>query len=154
MFNSNGKKETGMKSSPSTTSGGGHSLNSIVQGTSIEGTIKADSDIRVDGSIKGKLFRDAKVILGPSGQVEGEIRCANAVVEGKFEGAIDVKELLNVRETAVIQGDVSVGKLIVQPGGTIDGTITMRGPSKPTAAKAKPASGTTEKTGPVREQAK
>ncbi len=151
MFNSNGKKETGTKSSPSSASSGGHSLNSIVEGTSIEGTIKADSDIRVDGSIKGKLFCDAKVIIGPSGQVEGEIRCANAVVEGKFEGTIAVKELLNVRETAVIQGDVSVGKLIVQPGGTIDGTVAMRGQSKPPAAKPKPTAGAADKSRPVRE---
>lgn len=134
-----------MKSSPSTASGGGHSLNSIVQGTTIEGTINANSDIRVDGAIKGKLFCDAKVIIGPSGSVDGEIRCANAVVEGKFEGTISVKELLNVRETAVMQGDISVGKLIVQPGGTIDGTVSMRSQGKPAAAKAKPA-GASEKT--------
>ena len=72
MFNSNGKKEPGTKSSPSPSTGGGHSLNSIVQGTDIEGTIKANSDIRVDGTIKGKLFCVAKVIIGPSGRIEGE----------------------------------------------------------------------------------
>ena len=85
--------------------------------------------------------------------VEGEIRCVNAVVEGKFEGTISVKELLNVRETAVMQGDLTVGKLIVQPGGTIDGTVTMRSQGKPSASKAKPASAS-EKTEKVSEQVK
>lgn len=153
MFNSNGKKETGTKSTPSPSSGGGHSLNSIVEGTNIEGTINANSDIRVDGSIKGKLFCDAKVIIGPTGKVEGEIRCANAVVEGKFEGTITVKELLNIRETATIQGDIAYGKLIVQPGGTIDGTISMGGRNKSIAGSAKKAA-VTEKTQRVGEQAK
>jgi cytoskeletal protein CcmA (bactofilin family) len=126
MFN-NGKKDAAVsKTAPTTSSSsGGHSLNSIVQGTEIEGTIKANSDIRVDGTIKGKLFCDAKVIIGPTGSVNGEIRCQNAVVEGSFDGIISVKELLNIRETARIIGEISYGKLIVQPGGVIDGTISM-----------------------------
>jgi cytoskeletal protein CcmA (bactofilin family) len=119
------KKETGAKSSPSAS--GGHSLNSIVEGTTIEGTIKADSDIRIDGSINGKLFCSAKVIIGPTGSVEGEIRCDNAVVEGKFHGTLTVKDLLNIRETATVDGEVTTSKLIVQPGGVINGTCNMGG---------------------------
>jgi len=109
---------------------GGHSLNSIVQGTQIEGTIKADSDIRIDGHINGKLFCDAKVIIGPTGKIEGEIRCQNAVIEGQFKGALSVKELLNIRETAKVQGDISYTKLIVQPGGVIEGTLSTGGLKK------------------------
>lgn len=130
MFNNSGKKETSTKSTPSPSPSGGHSLNSIVEGTKIEGTVNANSDIRVDGAIKGKLFCDAKVIIGPTGKVDGEIRCDNAVIEGKFEGTMTVKELLNIRETAAVDGDITCGKLIVQPGGTIDGTLTMASGSK------------------------
>jgi cytoskeletal protein CcmA (bactofilin family) len=131
MFNSNAKKETSNGKSPATpATSGGHSLNSIVQGTEVEGTVQANSDIRVDGTIKGKLFCEAKVIIGPTGKVTGEIRCQNAVIEGSFEGTISVKELLNIRETATVEGDVTYGKLIVQPGGTIDGTIAMGGSKK------------------------
>ena len=154
MFNSNGKKEPGTKSSPSPSTGGGHSLNSIVQGTDIEGTIKANSDIRVDGTIKGKLFCEAKVIIGPSGRIEGEIRCVNAVVEGHFEGTIAVKELLNVRETAKLKGDISYGKLIVQPGGIIDGTLSMGGSKNSIAGSAKKGAPANAKTESVSGQAK
>lgn len=128
MFNNGKKDSSSNRTAPSTSStGGGHSLNSIVKGTEIEGTIKANSDIRIDGSIKGNLFCDAKVIIGPTGSVNGEIRCQNAVVEGSFDGKMSVKEVLNVRETAKINGDTNCGKLIVQPGGVIDGTIAMGG---------------------------
>ena len=133
------------KSTPSPSPSGGHSLNSIVEGTKIEGTVNANSDIRVDGAIKGKLFCDAKVIIGPTGKVDGEIRCDNAVIEGKFEGTMTVKELLNIRETAAVDGDITCGKLIVQPGGTIDGTLTMASTGKNSiAGSAKKA--TTENT--------
>jgi len=117
MFGSK-KKENNTSSKGSMMPGGGasHSLNTLVKGTLIEGTVKSESDIRIDGTIKGSLTCDAKVIIGPSGYVEGEIKCENAVIEGRFEGNLYVTDLLNVRETAEIQGDVRTNKLIVQSG--------------------------------------
>lgn len=93
-----------------------NSLNTLVKGTTVEGTLRCESDLRVDGIIKGKLFCQAKVIIGPTGVVEGEIRCQNAVVEGRFKGSLQVSELLNVRETAEVDGEITTNKLLVQSG--------------------------------------
>jgi len=125
MFGSK-KKETNTSSvSKSSSSPGSHSLNTLVHGTVVEGAIKADSDIRVDGVIKGSLNCKAKVIIGPTGHVEGEIRCLNAVIEGKFDGNLQVTELLNIRESAVINGDFKTNQLIVQSGAVFNVTCTM-----------------------------
>ncbi len=99
------------------------SLNTLVQGTSITGDIKAESDIRIDGKINGTLSCDAKVIIGPTGTVEGEITCVNAVIEGRFDGNLVVKEVLSLKETAIINGDASYDKLIVQQGAVINAAI-------------------------------
>ncbi len=107
--------------------GATHSLNSLVQGTKVEGKIRATSDLRVDGSIKGELDCESKVIIGPAGSVNGTIRCKNAVVEGKFEGHLHVKELLNIRDSATVMGEVTYGKLVVQSGAVISGTYNMVG---------------------------
>ena len=125
MFN-NKKEVTQSKNSiiPTTTS---HSLNTLVKGTIVEGTVKSESDIRIDGIIKGSLNCNAKVIIGPSGFIEGEVRCANAVIEGKFEGSLHVTELLNVRENAVVSGDVRTNKLIVQSGAVFNVDCKMGG---------------------------
>ncbi len=124
MFGSSKPKKEDSKtnklSSPSS-----NALNSLVQGTFIEGKLKATNDIRIDGTIKGELFCDAKVIIGPSGVVEGTIKCQNAVVEGRFDGHLLVKELLNIRETAKVTGEVSYGKLIVQSGAVISGSYQV-----------------------------
>ncbi|HHH50689.1 MAG TPA: polymer-forming cytoskeletal protein [Saprospiraceae bacterium] len=127
MFNKK-KKETPSKSSlmPSTTS---HSLNSLVSGTFVEGTINSDSDIRIDGTIKGNLNCKAKVIIGPNGTIEGSVKCSNAVIEGKFSGNISVTNLLHIKESAQIDGDVITGKLIVQEGAAFNVTCKMSGPS-------------------------
>lgn len=102
-----------------------HSLNSLVQGTIVEGTVRSESDIRVDGTIKGNLHCDAKVIIGPTGFVEGEVTCKNAVIEGTFDGNITVSELLNIRESATISGDVTTDKLIVQSGAVFNVSCHM-----------------------------
>ncbi len=141
MFSTKDKNESGKTGSFNPTTSG-HSLNSVVKGTSIEGTIKASSDIRIDGSIKGKLFGDAKVIIGPTGSVEGEIKCQNAVIEGKFDGVLNVKELLNVRENATVNGEVTTGKLIVQSGGVFNvTTCSMGGGANPSLQPKKQESG-------------
>lgn len=120
----NANKEATKPNAPAPSS---NAFNTLVKGTVVEGTVKAESDIRVDGMIKGKLFCDAKVIIGPTGAVEGEIKCQNAVIEGRFEGVLAVAELLNIRETATVSGDISTGKLIVQSGAVFNVTCAMTG---------------------------
>lgn len=113
MFGNSKETEDSKKTVTNSTSG---ALNALVKGTVIEGTVRCDSDLRVDGTIKGKLSCQSKVIIGPTGAVEGEIRCQNAVIEGRFKGTLYVTELLNVRETAEVDGDITTNKLIVQSG--------------------------------------
>ncbi len=126
MFGNNKKKENASPKNgvlPSTTKP--NALNSLVHGTVVEGTIKAENDMRVDGVIKGALKCKSKVIIGPTGSVEGEIRCKNAVIEGRFDGTLSVEELLNVRESAHVNGDVKTNKLIVQSGAVFNVACKM-----------------------------
>jgi cytoskeletal protein CcmA (bactofilin family) len=125
-------KNTGSK--PSLPSGD-NALNSLVRGTVTEGSVIAENDIRVDGVIKGNLRCAAKVIIGPSGFIDGEVNCQNAVIEGKFNGKLRVVDLLNVKETANITGDVTTGKLTISAGALFNVTCTM----KPDNAAASPA---------------
>ena len=103
-----------------------NALNSLVKGTNVEGNITAENDIRVDGVIKGTLVCQGKVIIGTTGYINGEIKCQNAVIEGKFHGKLDVSELLSVKETAEVIGDVKADKLMVMPGALFNVTCIMR----------------------------
>ena len=101
--------------------------NSIVEGTKIDGTITASNDIRIDGELVGKLDCKGRVIVGPQGKVEGDIICLNAIIEGVFTGNLNVKELLSVKDTAVIKGDITTDKLLVQTGAVFNVTCSMGG---------------------------
>jgi cytoskeletal protein CcmA (bactofilin family) len=116
MFGNTKAPEEAKKSVSPTASTPSNGLNTLIKGSAMEGTLKCESDLRVDGTIKGKLTCKAKLIIGPTGVIEGEVSCQNAVIEGSFSGTLRVSELLNIRETAVIDGDIFTGKLIVQSG--------------------------------------
>lgn len=121
------KKEENKRSDVVSTSSG--SNNSIVNGTKLEGTINANSDIRIDGELIGKLFCKGRVIIGPSGMVDGEVDCQNAIIEGKFTGNLKVAELLNVKENATINGDIKTDKINIQSGASFNGNCIMGGQS-------------------------
>lgn len=145
--NGNGKDSSKSKSSSSSPSAGSHALNSVVQGTVLEGSVNSESDFRVDGTIKGKLNCDAKVIIGPQGFVDGEIRCKNAMIEGRFEGKLQVSELLNIRESAKVSGDVTTNKLIVQSGAIYNVTCNMGSDKRSTLNESKIQAKPTVKAG-------
>lgn len=133
MFGSSKTKDDMMSSNGASNP---NALNSLVKGTTVEGKIVCESDIRIDGTLKGSLYCKSKVIIGPTGVIEGEIQCINAMIEGRFHGNLKVDDTLTVKETAVIKGDVTTGKLSIQAGAIFDVTCKMSG----SAAQAQVAS--------------
>ncbi|HLN52220.1 MAG TPA: polymer-forming cytoskeletal protein [Lentimicrobium sp.] len=103
------------------------SANLIQSGTMITGDIESNGNIRIDGTLIGTVTAGGKVILGSTGTVEGEINCINADVEGKVNGLIRVKELLSLKATAVVTGDLVISKLAIEPGARFTGTCKMDG---------------------------
>ena len=100
-------------------------LNSLVAGTQVEGTITAESDIRIDGFLKGILVCKGKVIIGPKGSIEGEIKAQNAMIEGRFKGIVQIDDLLQIKETAIVDGEINTDKLAVSPGAKFNVTSKM-----------------------------
>lgn len=101
------------------------SANLIQSGTVITGDIESNSNIRIDGTLRGTVNAGGKVILGSTGTVEGDIICINADIEGKVNGTIKVKELLSLKTTAIVYGEISTDKLAIEPGARFTGTCKM-----------------------------
>jgi len=127
MFGNNLKKEVQKNSITKVPSQGMNSINSLAYGTRVEGTIRAENDIRIDGMITGNLVCKGKLIIGPKGKIEGEVKCKNAVIEGFFKGKLKVTDLLNVRDSATIEGDIETNQLIVQSGAVFNVICNMGG---------------------------
>ncbi|MBN1598374.1 MAG: polymer-forming cytoskeletal protein [Bacteroidales bacterium] len=102
-----------------------NTINLIGVGTDIKGDIQSTGDIRIDGTLKGNLKTKGKVVIGGTGMVKGEVYCKNSDVEGKIEGKINVQELLSLKSTSVILGDISAKRLAIEPGARFTGNCNM-----------------------------
>lgn len=120
-----GKKTETQSSSGSVRSSNSLLHNSLVKGSRLEGNVSSSSDFRIDGTFIGNLSCEARVIIGPTGAFKGEIDCENAIIEGKFDGNLRIREILEVRESAIIEGDVVTHRLIVQSGSVFDVNCSM-----------------------------
>lgn len=102
-----------------------NTINLIGAGTTIKGNIDSTGDIRIDGTLNGNLQTKGKVVIGTTGLVKGEVFCKNSDVEGKVEGKINVQELLSLKSTSVILGDISARRLAIEPGSKFTGNCNM-----------------------------
>lgn len=107
-------------------------LNLIGNGTTITGGVQSDGDIRIDGLLKGNVSSKAKVVVGPTGTIEGDIFAENVDVSGKVNGRIETEGILHLKESAQIHGEFSANKLIVESGAAVNGNCSMG--SAPTEA--------------------
>jgi len=96
-------------------------LNRIVEGTYIKGEIKGDSNFRIDGTLVGSLDTLGKLVIGPTGKIEGEVKCANADIEGVFDGNIIVDGLLNIKATAKMTGTITTNQIGMEVGCAFSG---------------------------------
>ena len=105
-------------------------LNSIAQDTRITGNIDSDGDIRIDGILDGILNCKGRVVLGPEARIRGEIHSYTAEISGTVEGEITVTDLLSLKSTAVITGDLIMGRFSVEPGARFSGICKMNSGEK------------------------
>ncbi|MBL7883750.1 MAG: polymer-forming cytoskeletal protein [Bacteroidia bacterium] len=103
------------------------SVNIIGTGTIIEGDITTNGDMRIDGSLTGTINVKGKLVVGVSGMVEGEIICQNADISGTIKGKIGVAELLSLKSSSKLTGDIITNKIAIEPGATFSGSCSMGG---------------------------
>ncbi|WP_142601003.1 bactofilin family protein [Solitalea koreensis] len=103
----------------------GSSINLIGSKTEICGDLTCKGDVRIDGFVKGSIHSVSKVVLGSTGRVEGSISCVNADISGTLSGNINISELLFLKSTAKIDGDIYTAKMVVESGAVFTGKCHM-----------------------------
>ncbi|HWB63294.1 MAG TPA: polymer-forming cytoskeletal protein [Chitinophagales bacterium] len=100
-------------------------MNQFGQGTTINGDVTTEGDVRIDGRVNGNVTSKAKTVVGAAGVIEGDIQCQNAHIEGRVTGNVEASELLFLSKTAHITGDITIKKLVVEEGAKFTGRCVM-----------------------------
>ena len=97
----------------------------IDKSTVFKGSIKAKTDIRIDGILEGDVERVGRVIIRKEASVKGKILCANADIEGVFKGNLTVSGTLSLKTGSNVEGEVFIQKLIVDSGAIFNANCSM-----------------------------
>ncbi len=124
---------------PSPTRSGGSTI--ISQGTQIDGNVKIEGNIQIEGVVKGTLTSKGKVVIGSAGTVEGDVLCQHAEISGKVDGKLKVADILFLKSSAKVDGDIQTGKLVMESGVQFNGNCSM-GTAATVPASPKPATPT------------
>jgi len=103
----------------------GLSANIIQNGTTLRGHIESAGNIRIDGKLEGTLNTGAKLVIGKSGQIYGDVTCQSASIEGRIDGNIEVEGLIFLKSTAYILGDIIYNKIVVEEGARFIGSCKL-----------------------------
>lgn len=121
-------------------------LNVIVEGSKIVGDFIAESNVRIDGEIQGNVSSSAKIVIGRTGIINGNLVCADSDVEGKIEGVLKVENLLTLRSTAKVTGEITTAKIQIEEGAEFSGNCKMSNFSSTGTATRTTTSTSTENT--------
>lgn len=100
-------------------------LNLIGVGTTVDGKIRTQGSLRIDGKLTGEVHAAENLAIGVTGEVEGAVNGRNVTVGGKIKGNITAVDKLVLEGKASVRGDVKAAKLVIDEGATFDGRISM-----------------------------
>jgi len=101
-------------------------LNTIIgKGSAVEGTVKVQSSLRVDGRIKGQVSTTDSLVIGKEGEIEGEVRVKNAIIGGKLKGKVFASGKVVLESKSSFFGELKTSKLVIDEGAVFEGHCSM-----------------------------
>lgn len=107
-------------------SGGIAGSKSVIGSTlTINGDLKADEEVTIEGKVKGTIEVSSLLIIGHQGYVNADIKAREVVIQGKAEGNITAAERVEIFANGEFMGDVNSKKLIIKEGAIFKGNVNM-----------------------------
>ncbi len=100
-------------------------INLIGVGTEMKGDVVSNGDFRLDGTLIGNFYSKLKLVIGPSGKIEGNINCKDCDVSGAVKGNIETSEMLTLKASSNVIGDLVVKRLCIEPDAEFTGNCRM-----------------------------
>ena len=103
--------------------------NLIGKGTVIKGDVESSGDIRVDGRLVGSLKSNGKIVIGQTGEVEGDLTCKQADISGVVKGILKCEEFVSLKSTSKVEVDMVTKQLFIEVGAVFTGKCQMSQPA-------------------------
>ena len=108
----------------------------IGENISIEGNIRGDEHLVIEGEMKGNIEMEKhNFTVGSKGRIEGEINAQHVKVSGQMIGNIKTQGKVEITKEADFMGDIMAKSISVEDGAYFKGSIELeREPHRKTAS--------------------
>lgn len=100
----------------------------VSTGMRIEGELKSNGNIKIDGVISGKVHTSQDLEIGPNAQIDADLIANNALIAGIVKGNVTVRNSLQITESGKIFGNISCAGLGMRDGAFFNGNCRMQEP--------------------------
>src|SRR4051794_32793166 len=114
----------------------------------IKGELSGSEDLYLDGEVEGNIFlKDHSLTVGPNGRVRANIQAKDVVVHGKVDGNVQGTDRVELKKSAVLSGDISTQRIVIEDGAFFKGAIDIRKESGKNESKREMAAAASAGTG-------
>ncbi len=97
----------------------------------IKGELSGSEDLYVDGQVEGSIaLKGNSLTVGPNGQVKANVEAKGVVVQGKLDGNVQASDRVELRKSAVVNGDISTQRISIEEGAYLKGKVDIQGKSE------------------------
>ncbi|PYX97998.1 MAG: hypothetical protein DMG71_01570 [Acidobacteria bacterium] len=97
----------------------------------IKGELSGSEDLYLDGRVQGTIeLRGHNITIGPNGQVQANITAKGVFVHGKLEGDVQATDRVELRNSAVMMGDIVTQRVAIEDGAYLKGKVDINNDAK------------------------
>ncbi len=98
----------------------------IGRSVTIRGELSGKEDLYMDGIVEGTIsLPESRLTVGPNARVLADIEARDVVIHGLVEGNIRASGRIELRETAIVKGDIAAERLSIEENATIKGKVAL-----------------------------
>ncbi len=119
----------------------------VGKGMTMEGTMKFDGTVRVDGHFKGEVISSGTFIAGEGALIEAKVNAGSIVVSGEIRGTLEAEKRVELKSPGKVVGDIITPTLIIGEGVIFEGNCVMTKKTSPDLKAISSDEGAAEETG-------
>ena len=93
----------------------------------IKGELSCSEDLYIDGQVEGTIDpKGNRLTIGPNGRVKANINACAVIVQGKLEGNIQASHRVDLKQSAVVMGDIATQRISIDEGAYFKGSVNIQ----------------------------
>ena len=93
----------------------------------VKGELSGSEDLYLDGEVEGSIeLRGNSLTIGPNGRVRANVQAKDVVIHGKVDGNVRGTDRVELKKSAVLNGDISTQRIVIEDGAFFKGAIDIQ----------------------------